>query len=103
VSERPRKVRDDTDRRWQKLTAEAGRPSARAKPVTAQLANERKLQAKIDRRTLRKTGRTEQFNVRLRRSSIDDILAIADQYGWLNAVVIEKAIAALKAELAEAS
>ena len=47
-----------------------------------------------------RTGRTMQFNARATPHTIEAFYAIADQQGWLVSEALEKALAALKRELA---
>lgn len=71
----------------------------RAPSVIEQLSGGKREGPKVDGRSLRKTGRTEQFNVRLRSETKQDIQALADSNGWLIAEVIEKALEALREKL----
>jgi chromosome partitioning protein len=47
-----------------------------------------------------RTGRTMQFNARATPETVEAFYAIADQQGWLVSEALEKALAALKRELA---
>lgn len=58
---------------------------------------------KLDRRSLRRTGRTEQLNVRVKAETKQTIHAIAEQNGLKIAQVIERAIEALERTIANKS
>ena len=67
--------------------------------VADRLQLERQELAKLDGRSLRATGRTEQLNLRLTAETKDKIQAIATEKSMKLAEVIERAIAALEREL----
>lgn len=87
------------DAAWRNLTVAAADRSARSDTIKERLATERREEKKIDRRTLRKTGRTQQVNIRLRQATRDDIQRLSETHGWLIGEVIEHAIEALKAQM----
>ncbi len=47
-----------------------------------------------------RTGRTMQFNARATPQTVEALYAIADQQGWLVGETLERALAALRRELA---
>lgn len=84
---------------WEQLKAAAELSTSRSTNVAAQIQQEKREQKKIDGRTLRKTGRTEQLNVRVKSGTKKEIERIAGDNGWLIAETIEHAIAALQQSL----
>lgn len=86
---------------WARLVAETSGTPTRTKTLAEFLREEKRRPEKIDGRSLRKTGRTEQFNVRLKAGTKQDIQALADAQDWLIGEVIEHAIAALKEKLGQ--
>ena len=90
---------DSTSRAWARLVAETGTASHRAPSVAEQLNYNKREDPKVDGRSLRKTGRTEQFNVRLRVETKQHIQDVAEANKWLIAEVIERALAALDEKL----
>jgi hypothetical protein len=71
----------------------------RGASVADRLALERQELAKIDGRSSRATGRTEQLNLRLKSDIKDRIKRIAKDKDLLLAEVIERAIEALEREM----
>ena len=59
-------------------------PAAAARPV---------------RRGKRRTGRTEQFACRITPEAVETFYRIADERGWTMGATVERALAALQAEL----
>lgn len=57
--------------------------------------------AKVDRRSERATGRTEQFGCRIKQETIDTIHALRENHGMTIGAVVERAINALERELAQ--
>jgi hypothetical protein len=51
------------------------------------------------RRGKRRTGRTEQFACRLTPEAVETFYRIADERGWTMGATVERALAALQAEL----
>jgi hypothetical protein len=51
------------------------------------------------RRGKRRTGRTEQFACRLTPEAVEMFYRIADERGWTMGATVERALAALQAEL----
>lgn len=90
----------DVEAGWRRLQ-QLGGSDRRGPDVKDRLAAEKRAAKKIDRRTLRRTGRTEQFNVRLKQETKDAILRLAEANNWLNGEVVERAIALLEQHLAE--
>jgi hypothetical protein len=60
--------------------------------------------AETSKRTPRRhrTGRNVQFNVKASQETVDAFYAISDGHGWVLGETLEKALAALQRELAEA-
>lgn len=89
----------DTHQRWARLVAETRGTPTRALTADDYVAGGKRSQTKVDGRSLRKTGRTEQFNVRLKADTKRAIQQLADENDWLIGEVIEHAVAALTAKL----
>lgn len=49
-----------------------------------------------------RTGRNVQFNVKASKETVDAFYAISDSHGWVLGETLEKALAVLQRELAEA-
>ena len=77
--------------------------ASRSIDIGARLKAEHQLGQKIDGRSLRRTGRTHQVNVRLTESTKHAIQRIASARDLLIGEVIEQAVAALEAQLREMS
>ena len=92
-----------TDAAWRNLIELAGDPAATRGSLESRIATERRTDKKLDGRSLRRTGRTVQQNVRLRLETTAEIKTIAEAQGWLVGEVIEQAIEALKAQLQKQS
>ena len=90
---------DDIDVAWARLVEMAKTGTPRTKSVDAQIQAEQAGAKKVDGRTLRKTGRTEQLNVRVAAETKAEIQALAGANDWLIGEVIERAVIALKAQL----
>ena len=80
---------------WEQLKAAVDNGSSRSTSVATQLRQEKHEQKKVDGRTLRRTGRTEQFNFRVKGGTKQEIESIARENGWLIAETLERAIEAL--------
>lgn len=89
----------DIQMKWQRLVATSGGDVPRGSSATERLASERREQKKVDGRTLRKTGRTHQVNVRLKQETKDAIQRVAAAKNWLIGEVIEHAVALLESQL----
>ena len=90
---------DKTKQAWARLVGEVNDPAARRFNVGDQVGGSKLAPKKVDRRTLRKTGRTEQFNVRLKASTKLEIQRLAEARDWLIGEVIEHAVLALNEKL----
>ena len=84
---------------WSQLVEIAKSGENRTRSVDEHVKAERAELKKIDGRTLRKTGRTDQLNVRVAAETKAEIQALANAHDWLIGEVIEKAVAALKREM----
>jgi hypothetical protein len=71
--------------------------------IAERLALEDQAIGKIDRRTLRKTGRTEQLNLRCSATTRERIKAICEDTGWSASEMLEHALTALEAARAAAT
>jgi hypothetical protein len=85
----------DTHAAWARLVTETTGAPPRTLSVADHLSNGKRGDKKVDGRSLRKTGRTQQFNVRLKSDTKQEIQRLADANNWLIGEVIEHAIAAL--------
>ena len=92
-----------TDAAWRNLVELAGDLAATRGSLKSRIATERRTDKKLDGRSLRRTGRTVQQNVRLRLETTAEIKNIAEAQGWLVGEVIEQAIEALKVQLQKQS
>ena len=90
---------NDIKTAWGRLIDIARSGEARTKSADQHIKIEREEARKVDGRTLQKTGRTEQLNVRVRAETKAEIQALANAHGWLIAEVIEKAVSSLKARM----
>ena len=99
MSKRRSEIGQDTVAAWARLVEQAKEPPARTMTVGEHLRDEQRQPKKVDRRSLRKTGRTEQFNVRLKSATKQEIQRLADDNGWLIGEAIEHAVAALNEKL----
>jgi hypothetical protein len=80
-----------------RVVAEASRFPSR-EPKAASRANAAPLARRPPR--IHRTGRTMQFYARTRPQTVEALYAIADQQGWLAGETLERALAALRRELA---
>jgi hypothetical protein len=103
VNDDPQEKMTQTLAGWEQLKATTSSGATRLVSVKQQLRQERREQKKIDGRTLRKTGRTEQLNVRVRSGTKEDLQKLAQQNNWLIAETLEQAIAALREKLGQNS
>lgn len=85
--------------KWQRLIDGGQNARERALAVTDRLQVEQRELRKIDGRSLRKAGRTEQVNIRLKQETKLAIQRLATANGWLIGEVIERSIATLEASL----
>ena len=92
-------VSDKVNASWARLIEISKSGRSRARSVDEHIKIEHAVEKKIDGRTLRKTGRTEQLNVRVAAETKGEIVALANAHDWLIGEVIEKAIAALKSKM----
>ena len=92
-------VSDEINASWARLIDMAKAGTARPRSVDEHVKAERVEAKKVDGRTLRRTGRTEQLNVRVAADTKAEIQAIANAQEWLIGEVIEKAVAALKSKM----
>lgn len=93
--------RTDIASAWRNMVEAAGEPTTRIAGLKNRLAEERREPAKIDGRSLRKTGRTLQVNVRMKQGTKASIERIASSRNWLIGEVIEHAVAALEAQIGD--
>jgi hypothetical protein len=100
VTKRRSSNAEATEAAWARLVAKTGATPPRTPTVAGHLAGDSP-DKKIDGRSLRKTGRTEQFNVRVKAETRRTIQSLADANDWLIAEVIERAVAALEEKLAK--
>ena len=89
----------DAQEKWARLVADTRGAPTRSLSAESYVAASKRPQPKVDGRSLRKTGRTEQFNVRLKADTKLAIQRLADENDWLIGEVIEHAIAALTVQL----
>ena len=82
-----------------RVVAEASRFPSR-EPKAASPANAAPLARRPPR--IHRAGRTMQFNARTTPQTVEALDAIADQQGWLVGETLERALAALRRELAGA-
>jgi hypothetical protein len=91
--------------------ADAKAPSAEAVKVVAESANFHSREGKsapvttsAPKRLARRyrTGRNVQFTAKALQETIDAIYAVSDAQGWVLGYTLERAVAALQRELAEA-
>ena len=93
------KPKDKTLEGWVRLLEDINGGGTRGMSAAKQISLEKKALKKIDGRSLRKTGRTQQFNARVKASTKREIQHIAKSQGWLIGEAIEHAVAALVEKL----
>lgn len=85
------------------LLPETPRPDPEQVRALSEAANfhsrEPALSPRRPRRGKRRTGRTEQFACRLTPEAVEAFYRIADERGWTMGATVERALAALQAEL----
>lgn len=91
---------DDIQAKWQRIINASGGEVRQAPALKDRLAAEKRDEKKVDGRTLRRTGRTQQVNIRLKQQTKDSIQRIATAQDWLIGEVIEHAVTLLEAHLA---
>ena len=101
MSKQRAQVGQETVAAWARLVEQAKEAPPRTMTVGEHLRDEKRQPQKVDGRSLRKTGRTEQFNVRLRAGTKQEVQRLAEAHGWLIGEVIEHAVVALIEKLAE--
>lgn len=92
-------TRGDLRAKWKHLVAVSGLDGTRAGSLDERIKTERRDEKKIDGRSLRRTGRVHQVNVRLKEETKEAIQRIAKSQDWLIGEVIERAVALLDAQL----
>lgn len=86
---------------WERLVERNKERPTRTMTVAEHLRDEKQQPKKVDGRKLRRTGRTEQFNVKLKDATKQEIQRLADANDWLIGEVIEHAVVALNEKLAQ--
>lgn len=99
MTKRRTDIGPDTAEAWARVIETAAAPPSRTLGVGDHLLREKQHPKRVDGRSLRKTGRTEQFNVRVKAETKQEIQRLSDANDWLIGEVIEQAVSALSEKL----